>query len=335
MHSQASPPEQAFSLPSALAQIQSALNSSSPPGASSNPALPPPSTIAEAASKIHTSLPAHGLGSAATLSHILDDLSPGFNGSKTSPHYYGFVTGGVLPVAEAADHVVTRWDQNVQAHLAHHGVATSIEWRAGGLLCDLQGLAGAADGPAWRGRAFTTGATASNVLGLACGREAVLGWKMRACGASVRARGERVLGSRRGREADVGGEGVGVGDLGLLEACRRAGVEGFQVLTTMGHSSLSKAASIVGLGRSSVKDVGMEAEPWKFDMQRLEEMLSRHGTASIVAVSCGEVNTGRYATSGLEEMRRLRELCDRFGAWLHVDGGESSLLPFGELGDFG
>lgn len=236
------------------------------------------------------------------------------------------MTGGALPVAEAADHVFTRWDQNVQVHLPHQGVATSVEWRAGGLLCELLDL-----GPErWRGRTFTTGATASNVLGLACGREAVLGAKIRARRAVLRDRGEGEGGREVERADDAGGgedvESDSVGELGLLEACRLAGIEEFQVLTAMGHSSLSKAASIVGLGRESVIDVGLEATPWRFDMEKLEGMLPRKGTASIVVVSCGEVNTGRYATSRLEEMRRLREVCDRFGAWLHVDGGRKSFF---------
>jgi hypothetical protein len=238
-----------------------------------------------------------------------------------------------LPIADAADHVVTSWDQNVQVHLPHQGVATSVEWQAGRLLCELLGLGGE-DGGGWLGRTFTTGATGSNVLGLACGREAVLGRKIRArnaaaaAAAAVRNQGERVVETLKDGEGR-GGESESVGELGLLEACRRAGVEEFQVLTTMGHSSLSKAASIVGLGRKSVIDVGLEATPWKFDMERLESMLARERTASIVAVSCGEVNTGRYATSGYAEMRRLRKLCDKFGAWLHVDGGERFFVHFG------
>ena len=100
--------EETFSVAQSLQAIQSTL--------ASHPtnALPHPTTISTAASKIHSFLPAQGLGPSATLTHILEDLRPGFNGSKTSPNYYGFVTGGVLPIAEAADHVVTTWDQNVQ-----------------------------------------------------------------------------------------------------------------------------------------------------------------------------------------------------------------------------
>jgi glutamate/tyrosine decarboxylase-like PLP-dependent enzyme len=41
-------------------------------------------------------------------------------------------------------------------------------------------------------------------------------------------------------------------------------------------------------------------------------------------VSAGEVNTGKFATDGLYKMKRIRYLCDKYGAWLHVDGGMRS-----------
>jgi glutamate/tyrosine decarboxylase-like PLP-dependent enzyme len=44
------------------------------------------------------------------------------------------------------------------------------------------------------------------------------------------------------------------------------------------------------------------------------------GVVSIIVVSAGEVNTGRFATNVLD-MPKLRSLADRYGAWIHVDGG--------------
>ncbi|OLN85922.1 L-2,4-diaminobutyrate decarboxylase [Colletotrichum chlorophyti] len=234
------------------------------------------------------------LGAEATLSHILDDIVPGLNGQARSGRYYGFVTGGSLPVAEAADNIVSALDQNVQVHLPTQTVATELESVALRMLVDVLGLeSGTGDGgEVWKGKTFTTGATASNVLGLACGREAV-----------VEKKGGRI------------------GELGILSACLAAGIREIQVLTSMGHSSLSKAASVVGLGRASVKELPANPdEPWKLDLVAVEKELAREGVASIIAVSAGEVNTGRFATGGLEEMHKLRELADRFGAWIHVDG---------------
>ncbi|KAF4609461.1 hypothetical protein G7Y89_g15855 [Cudoniella acicularis] len=154
-------------------------------------------------------------------------------------------------------------------------------------------------GDDWKGRTFTTGATGSNLLGLACGREAVVTSRLSST------------------------EDNGVGELGLLKACLKAGIREIQVLTTMGHSSLFKSASVVGLGRASVKDVPVsQDEPWKMSLTALENELKREkeGVVSIVAVSAGEVNTGKFATDGVATMKKIRVLCDKYRAWLHVDG---------------
>ncbi|KUJ11877.1 PLP-dependent transferase [Mollisia scopiformis] len=262
--------------------------------ATSNDALPSPAALLKATNSLPASLPAKGLGEAATEAHLLSDIIPGFNGPKTSSNYYGFVTGGVLPIAEVADNIVTAFDQNVQVHLPDQSVSTVVEDRASSMLVELLNL-----GSGWNGRTFTAGATGANILGLACGREAVITTRLKAAGIEE-----------------------GVGELGLLAACLKAGVKEVQVLTTMGHSSLYKAASVVGLGRASVKDIPVSAdEPWRLDLRTLEHELrrSKEGVLSIVAISAGEVNTGMFATNGLDDMRRIRELCDEFGAWVHVD----------------
>lgn len=297
------PTEPSFSIPDSYCKIQTALASFS------THASPEDEDVSTAASALPTVLPARGRGEEATLEHMLDELMHGFNGSKTSANYYGFVTGGVLPIAEVADNLVTTWDQNVGVHLPEYSVATLVEDRALAMLVELLELngperEGALSGGRWLGRTFTTGATSSNVLGLACGREAVL---------------TRRIAARSGKKSE-GTEPISVGELGLLEACRLAGVEEIQILTTMAHSSTFKAASIVGIGRSHVIDVGQADVPWKFDIDALERALQKPGTASIISLSCGEVNTGRFATSNYAEVAHIRALCDKYDAWLHVDG---------------
>jgi glutamate/tyrosine decarboxylase-like PLP-dependent enzyme len=90
----------------------------------------------------------------------------------------------------------------------------------------------------------------------------------------------------------------------------------------MPHSSLAKVAGILGIGRANVINMaGNNGDPLRFDFEKLEQALAAPGVATIVAVSCGEVNTGHFATSaGLEDFRRIRDLCDKYNAWLHVDG---------------
>ena len=80
---------------------------------------------------------------------------------------------------------------------------------------------------------------------------------------------------------------------------------------------------MVGFGRRSVHQLGCsEDRPWRLDLSAVETALKKPRTASIVAVSAGDVNTGGYALESVEEWTRLREVADRYGAWIHVDGGE-------------
>ena len=261
------------------------------------PVLPQSSRLENARSALLQTIPEHGLGIEQTSDHLLQDIAPGLNASSLSANYYGFVIGGITPAARIADEIVSTYDQNPSVHLPDQTVASNVEDKALRLLLDLLRF----DQKEWSG-VFSTGATASNVLGLACGREYVLN--------------ERIK-SRLGPDSEES-----VGSLGLLKACRVAGVEEINIFTTMAHSSLFKASSILGLGRACVHDVGTSNGDVTFDLQKLEQQLSsgHHNSASIVVISCGEVNTGLFATHSLAEVQTLRSLCDKYGAWLHVDG---------------
>ncbi|KAI0012564.1 PLP-dependent transferase [Xylariaceae sp. FL0662B] len=316
-------------LTSAYAQIRAAASASATPSSSASPAaprtLPTLAQLAAArASLPDPSSPSYlaGRGAAATLSHLTSTIAPALTAQALNgARYFGFVTGAALPVAEAADNLVSAFDQNVQVHLPDQSVATEVEDAALRMVLRLlrlddasasdegegEGLEGL-EGLEWEGRTFTTGATASNVLGLACGREVV-----------VRARLPHPGAGEGGDDED---EDAGVGELGLLRACAAAGVREVRVLTSMGHSSLAKAASVVGLGRRAVRELPhSDAEPWRLDLDAVERELMQQGdVACIIAVSAGEVNTGRFATTGLGDMKRLRALADEYRAWIHVDG---------------
>ncbi|RFU28515.1 hypothetical protein B7463_g7815, partial [Scytalidium lignicola] len=274
----------AFSTSSSYNDIQRVLESTP------NDPLPSPGSLAKATASIHLVLPDSGLGEEATAAHLINDLIPGFNGPKTSSNYYGFVTGGVFPIAEVADNIVTAFDQNVQVHLPDQSTSTIIEDKALSMLAELLHL------DSFSGKTFTTGATSSNILGLACGRQHVIAQKLRA----------------RGYSDDAA-------ELGILEACMKAGITKVQVLTAMAHSSTYKAASVVGIGRANVKDIGIKVQPWRIDMDSVEEELKREGVMSIVSITAGEVNTGRFTVES-PDMKRLRDLCDKHGSWLHLDG---------------
>jgi glutamate/tyrosine decarboxylase-like PLP-dependent enzyme len=99
--------------------------------------------------------------------------SPATNAS-TGPRYFGFVTGGSLPAAMAANWLAGAWDQNA-ALVSQSPLGAKIEEIAAGWLLDVLGL------PASSGVGFGTGATMANFTALAAARHALLaraGWNV-------------------------------------------------------------------------------------------------------------------------------------------------------------
>ena len=109
---------------------------------------------------------------------LLDDTGSPATVATAGGRYFGFVTGGALPAALAANWLTTAWDQNA-ALTVMSPVAAKVEDVALGWLTDLFGL------PSGTGAAFVTGATMANVAALAAARHRVLadaGWDVEADG---------------------------------------------------------------------------------------------------------------------------------------------------------
>src|SRR5579875_2498023 len=98
--------------------------------------------------------------------------------ATAGPRFFGFVIGGSLPVALAANWLASAWDQNTAFHDITPATAR-LEQIALRWLIDLFGL------PRDAGGAFVTGATVANFVALAAARHAVLarvGWSVEADG---------------------------------------------------------------------------------------------------------------------------------------------------------
>jgi glutamate/tyrosine decarboxylase-like PLP-dependent enzyme len=115
---------------------------------------------------------------AETVLAMLDELGSPATVANAGPRYFGYVVGGALPAAVAANWLATAWDQNVH-HWAGSPVGTRLEEMALGWIQDLAGL------PASTGGAFVTGASIANFCALAAARHALLarlGWDVEAHG---------------------------------------------------------------------------------------------------------------------------------------------------------
>ncbi|MEZ5283463.1 MAG: aminotransferase class V-fold PLP-dependent enzyme [Vicinamibacterales bacterium] len=109
----------------------------------------------------------------AVLSTLARDADPGLVASG-GPRYFGFVTGGAVPVSMAADWLASAWDQN-GAMFVMSPAGSVIEDVVGGWLLDLLGL------PARASVGFVTGCHMANFTGLAAARHEVLrrvGWNV-------------------------------------------------------------------------------------------------------------------------------------------------------------
>jgi len=105
------------------------------------------------------------------------DVDPGLIASA-GPRYFGFVIGGALPVAVAADWLTSAWDQNGGGYVASPALSVGEEVAAGWVR-ELLGL------PAECGMGFVTGCQMANVTCLAAARHSVLrdvGWDVEALG---------------------------------------------------------------------------------------------------------------------------------------------------------
>jgi glutamate/tyrosine decarboxylase-like PLP-dependent enzyme len=107
----------------------------------------------------------------------LDEIGSPATMATTGGRYFGFVVGGSLPAAMAANMLAGAWDQNAARVLSP--VAASIEDVCIKWLISLFGL------PPNTGVGFVTGATMANFSGLAAARYALLareGWDVGARG---------------------------------------------------------------------------------------------------------------------------------------------------------
>lgn len=135
---------------------------------------------AQAVARIDTldqPLPNEGVSPELVLKELEEVLSPA-TVACAGPRYFGFVTGGSLPSALAANWLATAWDQNAFSRVSSP-VGAGIEPIASRWTLDALNL------PSDAAVAFVTGATMANFTALAAARGAQLaklGWDVEADG---------------------------------------------------------------------------------------------------------------------------------------------------------
>jgi glutamate/tyrosine decarboxylase-like PLP-dependent enzyme len=137
---------------------------------------PSPAAVA-GLSKLDEPLPAQSGDPADTIALLDTAVSPATM-AMAGGRFFGFVIGGALPVAVAANWLAAAWDQNAAMYEVTPGVAhleeVALRW-----LTELLEL------PPSTGAGFVSGATVANFTALAAARRTVLasvGWDVEAYG---------------------------------------------------------------------------------------------------------------------------------------------------------
>lgn len=230
-------------------------------------------TPGQMAERLDMPLPDTGIPAADAVEEWLSRAEPGIV-STSGPRYFGFVTGGTLPAAMGGDWLASAIDQNggiwSMSPAAAQTELVVVRW-----LAELFGI------PAeWSG-AITSGATMSNMVGLAAARQ----WAA----------------ARLGFDAAVDGLG---------------GQPAIPVVSSEAiHASARKALGNLGLGQRAVRTV--PAPAGRVDVAALRHMMADIDGPVIVVANAGEVNTGQFDDlHALADICREHP----GGAWLHVDG---------------
>jgi glutamate/tyrosine decarboxylase-like PLP-dependent enzyme len=151
-------------------------------------------------------LPAEGADSLTVVDELIGGAEPGLV-AMPSGRFFGWVIGGGLPAALAADWLTSTWDQNAGL-LASSPAAAGVERVAGTWLLDLLGL------PATAAVGFVTGAMMSNFTCLAAARHDVLrrvGWDVENDGLPGAPQVTVVVGEERHDTVDVALRFLGLG----------------------------------------------------------------------------------------------------------------------------
>ena len=147
------------------------------------------------AAALRRPLPEEGAEPLEVIEELIAGAEPGVV-AMPSGRFFGWVIGGVLPAALAADWLTSTWDQNAGL-LVSSPAAAGAEWVASEWLLDLLGL------PPTSAVGFVTGAMIANFTCLAAARHEVLrrvGLECRARRFAGRAAGDRHR--RRGTPRD-------------------------------------------------------------------------------------------------------------------------------------
>ena len=237
-------------------------------------------TAADLASAFGGPLPRDGMPAAEVVDYLAAKAEPGLM-AMPSGRFFGWVIGGTLPAALAADWLVSAWDQNTGLRFATPATA-AIEEAAGAWLLELLGLPEEAD------VGFATGATMANFTGLAAARWRLMadaGWDLDVDGLAGGPRIRCFVGQERHDTIDLGLRYLGLGRPTVVPVDRQGRIDPWELDRALG--SAVEQASAAGSGPAPL----------------------------LVCLQAGNLHSGAF-----DPFLEAIAVAKARGAWVHVDG---------------
>lgn len=256
----------------------------------------PRATAADLAADFGGPLPRNGMPAAEVVDYLAAKAEPGLM-AMPSGRFFGWVIGGTLPAALAADWLVSAWDQNAGLRFATPATA-AIEEAAGAWLLELLGLPGESD------VGFATGATMANFTGLAAARWRLMadaGWDLDVDGLAGAPRIQCFVGQERHDTIDLGLRYLGLGRPTVVPADRQGRIDPGELDCELDRAL---AASGGGPGRSGG---GPGGSPDGGSGSRKVPLL--------VCLQAGNLHSGAF-----DPFLEAIAVAKAHGAWVHVDG---------------
>lgn len=98
--------------------------------------------------------------------------------------------------------------------------------------------------------------------------------------------------------------------------------------STQAHSSVDKAAVLLGLGHDAVRHIPTD-DAFRMDPEALASAVAEDREAGLHPLAV-VATTGTTSTTSVDPVPAIADVCEREGIWLHVDaayGGPASLVP--------
>ena len=147
--------------------------------------------------------------------------------------------------------------------------------------------------PATASGVLTSGCSEANLIGLIVARNVKAGWDVRKQGLPARSKSLTVYGSNQT------------------------------------HSSLQKAVEIIGIGNENFRNVPVNSN-YSINCEKLEQFIEqdlKNGFKPICIVG----NVGTVNTGAVDDLVKLREICDKYNLWFHLDGAFGAVIKFSKI----